>query len=156
MSSLQEYTVIVVIRGDCVLLQYKLRGPYINVWNFPGGKLENIDRNAANRAESYRKGACRELLEETGLSCGISNIINVMDIHYHRPEGKAILAVLAVEVDANWDFTIPGTTISTYNLNEDEPLAWVPILNVKKLPTAGDNNVWHLLQESLVCLEARK
>jgi len=51
---------IAVFKGRSVLLVKRARPPFAGLWSLPGGKTEG--------AEAPRETACRELMEETGLT----------------------------------------------------------------------------------------
>jgi 8-oxo-dGTP diphosphatase len=121
--------VTVILRGQKVLMQYKLRGPFINVWNLPGGKLEE--------GEEPKQGAIREVREETGLDIWNRDIVvHLLEMEYHEV-CPAILHVFAVRVPESWDFI----------LMEDEPLEWANVNDVmaERRKTAGHLNVPHFV-----------
>jgi 8-oxo-dGTP diphosphatase len=52
---------VAVFKDDCVLLVKRGRAPYLDYWSLPGGTRQ--------QNESMEEAACRELAEETGLTC---------------------------------------------------------------------------------------
>lgn len=63
---------VVCVRGDEVLLIRRGRPPREGMWSIPGGKVES--------GEPLRETARRELLEETGITAEIGQLIDVYDI----------------------------------------------------------------------------
>jgi mutator protein MutT len=62
---------ILVLDGDRVLLIQRAKPPAAGKWSVPGGKVE--------LGESLEEAALRELREETGLSCTLGPIVEVLD-----------------------------------------------------------------------------
>jgi 8-oxo-dGTP diphosphatase len=124
----QEYTVVVVFRGDEVLLQYKLKGPFINVWNLPGGKVEE--------GENIAQCALRELFEETDIRVEEKDAQALLSMTY-KAVCPARLHLFVTQVPKNTEF----------KQKEKEPLCWAKIEDVldNYLPTAGYLNVPHFV-----------
>ena len=53
---------VIVLKRDAVLLTLRTRPPFIDVWSFPGGRIEP--------GETAEEAARRELAEETGVAAG--------------------------------------------------------------------------------------
>ena len=68
----------VVVRGGALLMVRRGREPAQGLWSLPGGRLEH--------GESLVEAAAREVLEETGLEVGVSDLLGVYeavgDVHY--------------------------------------------------------------------------
>lgn len=73
---------VVLIREDQVLLVQRAKPPGVGQWSLPGGKQE--------LGETAQETARRELLEETGLSCGEMVLAGYVD-SIHRNEDRQIL-----------------------------------------------------------------
>jgi len=127
---MQKCNIIVVLREDEVLMQFKLRGPFSNMWNFPGGKIEETDNHV-------KTSAVRELKEETNIEVNCNELVYLAEFIYHHV-CPVNLHILAYRVDKNTQFT----------QCEDEPLTWTKtqLIIDNKLPTAGYLNVPHIVQ----------
>ena len=124
----KHYTVTAVFRGDEVLMQYKLRGPFTHVWNLPGGKVE--------KDEDLLTSACREVNEEAAIDIGKHGAVHIATIEY-RAGPVALLEFFASLIPDNFNFV----------QTEDEPLCWVKRDLIKQniMPTAGYLNVPHFI-----------
>lgn len=67
----------VVIENDRVLLIRRGAEPLLGQWSIPGGTLE--------LSESLQEGVARELLEETGLTVRVLDLIDAFDRIYLEP-----------------------------------------------------------------------
>ena len=67
----------VVIENDRVLLIRRGTEPLLGQWSIPGGTLE--------LSESLQEGVARELLEETGLTVRVLDLIDAFDRIYLEP-----------------------------------------------------------------------
>jgi ADP-ribose pyrophosphatase YjhB (NUDIX family) len=70
----------VLLRGDEVLLIRRGRPPEQGAWSLPGGKQE--------LGETAEAAARRELLEETGLTCGPLTLVGNADLIHYDNAGK--------------------------------------------------------------------
>lgn len=125
---MKRYTVVAVLRKDEVLMQYKLRGPFLEVWNLPGGKIEP--------GEDVIPSGCRELFEETRIIADPADVVQLLDMVYYE-EMEAELHLLAVVVPDDTEFTQV----------EDEPLCWYKRCDIisNMIETAGLLNVPHFV-----------
>src|SRR5271163_5194278 len=71
---------IVLLRGEEVLLVRRGQPPALGAWSLPGGRQE--------LGETAETCARRELLEETGLTCGLLTLIGHVDSIHRDAEGK--------------------------------------------------------------------
>ena len=71
---------IILLRGDDVLLIRRGRPPGAGQWSLPGGKQE--------LGETAEAAARRELLEETGLSCGALTMVAHADSITYDDAGR--------------------------------------------------------------------
>ena len=83
--------IIVVRRGNQVLLAQRSRGTYLGKWGFPGGHLE--------RGETVIEAGMRELMEETGVTAEPRGVLTHLDVIGREgdavPFHYVLLAVLA-------------------------------------------------------------
>jgi 8-oxo-dGTP diphosphatase len=79
----------VILRGDTVLLVERGKGAAKGMWSFPGGHIEPGER-ALDAAK-------REVQEETGITAGITGLLDVQDVLIRDGDGAlAAHYVLAV------------------------------------------------------------
>jgi 8-oxo-dGTP diphosphatase len=76
-----------ILRGDTVLLVERGKGPR-GLWSLPGGHIEPGERASV--------AASREVLEETGVECDITGLIDIQDVFRHENEVLTAHYVLAV------------------------------------------------------------
>ncbi|KAJ2605956.1 hypothetical protein EV177_006037 [Coemansia sp. RSA 1804] len=127
------YTLIFPIDGERVLLGMKKRGLGQGKLNGFGGKVE--------RNESVRQGACRELLEESGLQCTaeperiglllfyFEHDPVAMEVHVFRAEQFAGQAVETDEMRPQW---FGAHSMPFDQMWADDP-AWWPLVLRRQL-----------------------
>lgn len=86
--------VIVVRRGDRVLLAQRSRGLYIGQWGFPGGHIE--------RGETVIEAAMRELAEETGVTADPLGVLTTFDVIERDGQGNVIVHYVLLAVLSEW------------------------------------------------------
>jgi ADP-ribose pyrophosphatase YjhB (NUDIX family) len=74
----------IVIDGDSILLVRRRRNPLKGQWSLPGGLVE--------RGEPLRAAVRREILEETGLSVRVKDVVEILDYNIRAPRRKGATA----------------------------------------------------------------
>lgn len=87
-------TLVLLRRGDEVLLGYKKRGFGQGQWNGLGGKVEE--------GESIEQGARREVREEVGIECGELKKFGIVECDYRNVEKPGVMEIHQYECT---DFT---------------------------------------------------
>jgi 8-oxo-dGTP diphosphatase len=62
----------ILFRGDSVLLVERAKAPRAGLWSLPGGHIE--------AGETASAAACRELLEETGITATAAGLVDIQDV----------------------------------------------------------------------------
>ena len=135
----EKYNVIVILDKNMknTLMCKRTKDPYMGMYNLVGGKIEK-DNDGIN--EAYR-----ELVEETNISKGDTNLINFMNIEYvsMNKELEVYFGILNKEVKL---------------IEEVNKLEWVSIednfFDMKKY--AGGGNIGHIIEEIKIYLNRRK
>jgi ADP-ribose pyrophosphatase YjhB (NUDIX family) len=86
--------IIVVRRGDQVLLAQRSRGTYLGRWGFPGGHVE--------RGETIVEAGLRELQEETGVGAEPRGVLTHLDVMDRKPDGSVSFHYVLLAVLADW------------------------------------------------------
>ena len=109
-----------VTRGDDVLLVRRRNPPDAGLWGYPGGHVE--------WGETAGQAACRELLEETGITATPAKVLTGLDVigpdhHFH-------LVAVACRY-------LTGTPEGRDDVHE---AAWVPAADIRagRLPLSRD------------------
>lgn len=85
---------VLIRRGDEVLLGYKKRGFGQGQWNGLGGKVEE--------GETIEQAARREVLEEVGIQCGELKKFGIVECDYRNVEKPMVMEIHQYECT---DFT---------------------------------------------------
>jgi 8-oxo-dGTP diphosphatase len=86
--------IVVVRRGNQVLLAQRSRGTYIGKWGFPGGHVEC--------GETIIEAGLRELQEETGVSAEPRGVLTHLDVMDRKPDGAVSFHYVLLAVLADW------------------------------------------------------
>ena len=86
--------IVVVRRGDQVLLAQRSRGTYLGKWGFPGGHVE--------RGETIVEAGLRELREETGVTAEPRGVLTHLDVMDRKPDGSVSFHYVLLAVLADW------------------------------------------------------
>jgi 8-oxo-dGTP diphosphatase len=85
---------VVVLRGDKVLIVQRKQQPNAGRWGFPGGVLE--------LGETVFTGAMRELLEETGIVAEPAGFLDIHDAITRDDEGRVQFHYTLIAVRGVW------------------------------------------------------
>ena len=85
---------VVVLRGDDVLIVQRKQQPNAGRWGFPGGVLE--------LGETVAQGAMRELLEETGIVAEPGGFLDIHDAITRDDEGHVQFHYTLIAVRGVW------------------------------------------------------
>jgi 8-oxo-dGTP diphosphatase len=85
--------IVVVRRGDKVLLAQRSRGTYFCKWGFPGGHVE--------RGETIVEAGMRELMEETGVAATPRGVLPHLEV-IGRENGATAFHYVLLPVLADW------------------------------------------------------
>ena len=113
-----------------VLFCKRMKEPYKDLYNFPGGKVES--------GENSLSAAYRELEEETGIGEDKIRLHHFMDLTYYEQE-----FILEMYV---------GGLIDTVELIEEiNPLKWLPLTEnfADETKYAGEKNIAHIINVAL-------
>lgn len=114
------FSLVVVRREDSFLLVHERK--HGQLWYLPAGRVEP--------GESFREGAIRETLEETGVPVVLDGIVRVE--HSPRVDGTARCRVIFTAHPA--DDTPPKSTPDEESLEA----AWVSLDELDRYPLRGD------------------
>lgn len=97
------------------------------IWTFPKGRLE--------RGESYDEAARREVREETGYDCKLRGPLGPTTYWYRR-------GGIRVKKVVQWFLFEPRRKVGSYNPEEVDEVAWVPIRSAyDRLTHRGDRKL---------------
>ena len=85
---------VVLWRGPDLLLIRRGRAPRLGAWSLPGGRQK--------LGETVRETAIREVMEETGLTVRVTDLIDVVDSLTHDAEGRVQYHYTLVDFTAEW------------------------------------------------------
>lgn len=84
----------VIFRGNEVLMIRRGKAPRKGEWAIPGGRQE--------LGETVAEGARREVLEETGVTCRIAGLIDVVDGISRHEDGSLIYHYTLIDMWGEW------------------------------------------------------
>jgi 8-oxo-dGTP diphosphatase len=114
----------IIFRDTHVLLIERGKGAMRGMWSFPGGHIEP--------GETARDAARREVLEETGITCGIAGLLDVHDVILRDTAGLLSAHYVIAVHYGRW---IAG---EAHPASDAAAAAFVPISDIGHLPmTAG-------------------
>lgn len=120
--------VVVVQRGDTVLLGRRNMEPARGMWSFVSGYVD--------RGEKVEEAAIREVKEETNLNVQLDKLLGVFS---EQGNPHVVIAYRASIKDND----ISGLTAQ---LDEVSELAFFPRNSLPELAFAADNHILHMLQ----------
>jgi 8-oxo-dGTP diphosphatase len=85
---------VAVWRGERVLLVQRGRPPLMDVWSFPGGRVEPGERLV--------DAAIRELAEETAVDAELAGLVDIVEIIMHGEAGQLSHHVVLALYAAAW------------------------------------------------------
>ena len=85
---------VVVLRGDTVLIVQRKQQPNAGRWGFPGGVLE--------LGETVFEGAMRELMEETGIAAEPAGFLDIHDAITRDDDGRVQFHYTLIAVRSVW------------------------------------------------------
>jgi ADP-ribose pyrophosphatase YjhB (NUDIX family) len=110
--------------GDRVLLVERARPPQVGRFTVPGGAVE--------LGESLEEAALRELAEETGLTCQLGPIVEVLDRVVRDPQGRAEYHYVILDFLG----TAPRGTLRA--ASDVAQARWVSVAELDTLPLTDD------------------
>lgn len=110
----------VIFKGDAVLLIRRGKPPADGAWSLPGGRQE--------RGETVRATAAREVMEETGVSAEITDLIDVVDYIERTPTGDVAAQYTLVDFLGVWRAGAPVAG------DDARDVRWVPLADLDSLP----------------------
>jgi ADP-ribose pyrophosphatase YjhB (NUDIX family) len=102
---------ILLLRGPEILLIRRGRPPGKGAWSLPGGRQE--------LGETAEACARRELLEETGLTAGVMELVGHVDSIHHDPAGRIEYHYTILDFAARY---VAGTAVPGDDVTD---VAWV-------------------------------
>ena len=110
---------VVVLKEENVLLIRRGRPPRLGEWSLPGG--------AQSVGETVQATACRDVLEETGVSIQNPEFLEVVDSIIKDDDGRVKFHYTLIDYWANWESGFPQGA-------DDAQLAeWVPFQKLGEL-----------------------
>ena len=83
-----------VWRDGRVLIVQRGKPPLVGIWSLPGGAVEP--------GETAMAAAARELAEETGVTAGLTKLVDLVDIIRHGADGSLAFHYAAAWYTGHW------------------------------------------------------
>jgi 8-oxo-dGTP diphosphatase len=109
--------IVVVRRGNRVLLAQRSRGTYLGKWGFPGGHVE--------RGETIIEAGMRELMEETGVAATPRGVFTHLDVIGRDEAGAVAFHYVLLAVLADW---VSGEGVAA---DDAADLRWITLDEMK-------------------------
>lgn len=97
-SKIRSYVRAIIIKDDCILLLKENKNNNV-LWNFPGGKVENL--------ESAELAIYREIEEELGVKCQSCKLFFVGKFTFEKQVWRGWYFKCEL---SKWNFTFESTT----------------------------------------------
>ena len=110
---------VVVLKEENVLLIRRGRPPRLGEWSLPGG--------AQSVGETVEATACREVLEETGVSIQNPEFLEVVDSIIKDDDGRVKFHYTLIDYWANWESGTPE------GADDAQHAEWVPFHELGEL-----------------------
>jgi len=110
---------VVVLKHGHVLLIRRGKPPRLGEWSLPGGKQE--------LGETLHEAGRREVLEETGIDCDITSLLDVIDMIARDGDGAVERHFTLIDYGARW---LGGEPVAG---DDAMDAAWVPLHDLDKL-----------------------
>ena len=110
---------VVVLKEENVLLIRRGRPPRLGEWSLPGG--------AQSVGETVEATACREVLEETGVSIQNPEFLEVVDSIIKDDDGRVKFHYTLIDYWANWESGTPE------GADDAQHAEWVPFRKLGEL-----------------------
>jgi len=110
---------VVVLKEENVLLIRRGRPPRLGEWSLPGG--------AQSVGETVKATACREVLEETGVSIQNPEFLEVVDSIIKDDDGRVKFHYTLIDYWANWESGTPE------GADDAQHAEWVPFRKLGEL-----------------------
>jgi ADP-ribose pyrophosphatase YjhB (NUDIX family) len=109
-----------VVRNGSALLVKRAKAAGFGLWSLPGGHVE--------WGEPLRDAARREVVEETGVTCEITRLLDTIDVIHRDPEGRITVHYAVSVFLGRW---IAGAAAAASDASDAR---WVRAADLASLP----------------------